>query len=43
MIDSLNLLMLSSASEPGINWVMVIAGVLLLGLSLIMFFKLRRK
>ncbi len=42
MNESLNLLVLNSTESPGINWLMVIAGVLLLGLSLLMFFKLRK-
>ena len=42
MNESLNLLVLNSTEAPGINWMMVIAGVLLLGLSLLMFFKLRK-
>ncbi|CAD2074648.1 hypothetical protein GCM10007275_06400 [Jeotgalicoccus coquinae] len=42
MSESLNLLMLNNTTAPGINWIMVIAGILLLGLSLIMFFKLRK-
>ena len=42
MNESLNLLVLNSTESPDINWVMVIAGVLLLGLSLLMFFKLRK-
>ncbi|WP_156897166.1 LPXTG cell wall anchor domain-containing protein [Jeotgalicoccus psychrophilus] len=42
MNESLNMLILNSASAPQINWVMVIAGVLLLGFSLFMFFKLRK-
>ena len=42
MSESLNLLMLNNTTLPGINWIMVIAGIFLLGLSLIMFFKLRK-
>ena len=42
MNESLNLLVLNSTESPDINWLMVIAGVLLLGLSLLMFFKLRK-
>lgn len=42
MNESLNKLILNSAAAPEINWVMVIAGVLLLGFSLFMFFKLRK-
>ena len=42
MNESINLLVLNSTEAPGINWMMVIAGVLLLGLSLLMFFKLRK-
>lgn len=42
MNESLNLLVLNSTEAPGINWIMVIAGILLLGLSLLMFFKLRK-
>lgn len=42
MNESLNMLILNNASAPSVDWVMVIAGILLLGLSLIMFFKLRK-
>ena len=42
MNESINLLVLNSTEAPGINWMSVIAGVLLLGLSLLMFFKLRK-
>lgn len=42
MNESLNTLILNSASAPEVNWVMVIAGVMLLGFSLFMFFKLRK-
>lgn len=42
MNESLNLLLLNSTEAPGINWVIAIAGILLLGLSLVMFFKLRK-
>lgn len=42
MNESFNLLMLNNTGAPDINWVMVIAGVLLLGLSMLMFFKLRK-
>lgn len=43
MNENLNLLLMNSAGAPSIDWVMVIAGILLLGLSLVMFFKLRKK
>lgn len=42
MTESLDMLILNSAAAPQINWVMVIAGVLLLGFSLFMFFKLKK-
>lgn len=42
MMDINNLLILNSTETPGINWIMVIAGILLLGVSLVMFFKLRK-
>ena len=42
MIESLNLLMLNNAGAPSINWIMVLAGIFLLGLSLFIFFKQKK-
>ncbi|MEY8559726.1 LPXTG cell wall anchor domain-containing protein [Jeotgalicoccus halotolerans] len=42
MIESLNLLMMNNAASPSINWIMVLAGVLLLGLSLFIFLKQKK-
>lgn len=39
-----NILILNTAAaETGVNWGAVIAGVLLIGLALLMFFKNRKK
>lgn len=41
--ESLNRLILNTATaEPTIDWLFLIAGIVLLGISLLMYFKLRK-
>ena len=42
--NNLNILILNNATvEPSVNWIFVIAGILLISLALLMFFKMRKK